>query len=82
MATEPIPIRVTVDARTEEVWMRFDALKMDDLRALISSTFAVPKDTPFIFKYKGARLKNLELHCPFCPLLRQLCADPSASSAP
>ena len=50
----PTAVEVTVDARHEVVWMRFDALRVSELKRLISSTFAVPSDTEFTFKYKGA----------------------------
>jgi hypothetical protein len=54
MPDEPMVIEVTLDARHELVWLRFDALRIHDLRTLIANTFAVPTDTAFTFKYKGA----------------------------
>jgi len=46
-------MQVTLDARNEIVWMRFDALRIDALKQLISATFGVPLETQFTFKYKG-----------------------------
>jgi hypothetical protein len=47
-------MQVTLDARNEIVWMRFDALRIDALKQLISATFGVPLETQFTFKYKGS----------------------------
>jgi len=49
----PCAIEVTVDARHEVVWLNFDALKISELKNTIASTFGVPADTAFVFKYKG-----------------------------
>ena len=50
---EPLPIEVTCDSRKEVVWLRFDALRIDALQTIISTTFGVPTDTTFVFKYQG-----------------------------
>ncbi len=51
--SDPMAIEVTLDARHELLWLRFDALRINDLRSLITNTFAVPSETEFTFKYKG-----------------------------
>jgi hypothetical protein len=52
-ANEMVDIEVTIDSRHEVIPIRVNELTMKNLKANISSTFAIPDDTIFIFKYKG-----------------------------
>lgn len=52
---EIVNIEVTIDSRHEVIPLKVSELNIKQLKANISSTFAIPQDATFVFKYKGIK---------------------------